>query len=56
MKKKLMNFLPSILGISIYNKGLDSSKQGLVLTSISHILRLASIIKSKPNNSKQYFL
>ena len=36
----------SILGINLANNGLDSSRQGFVLTSISHGLKSSSIMKS----------
>lgn len=45
----------SILGINMANKGLDSSIQGLVLTSMSHTWWFSSMMKSKPNTSKQNF-
>lgn len=46
----------NILGRIISNIGLDSSRQGLVFTSMSHTFKSASIMKSKPKISKQCFL
>ncbi len=46
----------NILGINYLSSGLDSSIQGLVLTSISHGVKLLSNIKSYPNISNKYFL
>lgn len=37
-------------------KSLGIPKYGLVLTSISQVLKSSSTIKSYPNNSKQFFL
>jgi hypothetical protein len=48
--------VPSILGSSIFNSWLDSSRHGLVLISMSHMLNSSSTIKSYPNISKQCFL
>ena len=36
-------------GISLAKRGQQSSKQGLVLTSISQVLNCSSIMKSSPN-------
>lgn len=44
----------SILGNNSLSKSLDSSMQGLVLTSINQTFNKSSIIKSYPNISKQY--
>ena len=41
-----------ILGMMPLNKGHDISRQGLVLTSMSHKLNYESIMKSSPNISK----
>ena len=42
-------------GMILANKGADSSRQGLVLISISQGLKFSSIIKSKPKSSKLCF-
>lgn len=39
-------------GINLANKDEDNAKQGLVFTSISQTFLFSSIIKSKPNISK----
>jgi hypothetical protein len=42
-----------ILGSKLASKGELSSKHGFVLTSINQHYKSESIMKSKPNNSKQ---
>lgn len=42
----------TIFGIREAKRGQESSRQGLLLISISQTSRLASIIKSMPNTSK----
>lgn len=51
-----LNASSSILGINYFNKFELSSKHGFAFTSINHILKLSSIIKSNPNNYIPYFL
>jgi hypothetical protein len=51
-----LNASSSIRGISTRNSLLLSSKQGFVLTSMSHGFSYVSSMKSYPNISKQYFL
>lgn len=43
-----VNALSSIFGITLAKTGEESSKQGFVLTSISHGRKSASIIISRP--------
>ena len=44
----------TIVGISLAKYGLESSKHGLVLTSIIHGFMSSSIIKSYPKISQEY--
>ena len=54
---KYLNSCSMRLGNNFYNRGHESSKQGLVFASISHGVKFQSIIKSNPINSKLcYFL
>lgn len=48
-----LNKSSTILGISDSNSFEDSSRHGLVFTSINHELKSASSMKSKPKSSKQ---
>ena len=41
-------------GIILESKGLSVSKQGLVLISISQVLKFSSIMKTKPKISKLF--
>lgn len=42
--------------MKLVNNGPVYSKHGFVFVSINHVLKLSSIIKSNPNNSKQFSL
>lgn len=50
----ILNKFSTIVGMILLKRGHDNSRQGLVLASISHNLKLSSIIKSKPYNYKIY--
>ena len=56
MIRKKKNKKPIIRGSKLSSKGLDSSKQGFVLASISQRCKFSSIIKSYPKISKHNFL
>jgi hypothetical protein len=43
----------TIAGMILAKRGQESYKQGLVLTSMSQVLKLSSIMKSSPNISKE---
>jgi hypothetical protein len=46
----------TILGSNYLSRSEVSSRQGFVLTSMSQTFKLASIMKSRPKTSKQFFL
>lgn len=52
----ILNTLSRREGIILDKSVQQMSRAGLVLTSISHTLNYSSIIKSNPNNSKQFSL
>lgn len=47
----IFNAFSSMFGISLASKGLESSRQGFVFTSIKYGRNSSSIIKSSPNTS-----
>jgi len=49
----ILKALSNSAGIILADSGLQSSKQGLVLHSISMTLKFSSIMKSKPNISNE---
>ena len=50
----ILKAFSNMFGISLASNGLESSRQGLVLTSITYSLNSSSIIKSRPNTSKVF--
>ena len=50
----ILKAFSSIEGMIRAKRGLDSSRQGLVLTSMIQTLQLSSIMKSSPKISKQF--
>jgi len=52
----ILKAFSTIPGMILASKGQESSRHGLVFTSISHVSNFSSIIKSRPKISKECYL